>query len=260
MLTVDDSWFIEKGQKDSLSKTYFEVGQTVVVCDNRHVMLAEFYEGECPTCHSHKTVPFSRQNVEPGILRSYTRECPECLEEVTILVRQQGANNPFVGRCPKCNSKVFISEKFFEDQDFALKMGTFIAKINMALGWILGLLIVCIIVLAMKGKISNDNLINYSNNIILPRTERIYENFLNFADFQRVSHVFIRGNKEFLAGNADFFASITTFVLNGLKVFADSFWESLWRAGRKTDELTELFGTRTRVLIEIIQEYIEKFI
>jgi hypothetical protein len=262
-LTTEDLWFVEKGQKDSLSKTPFEVGQTVVVCDNRHVMLAEFYDGECPTCHSHNTVSFSRQNVEPGTLHSYTGECPECSEEVTILFRQCGANNPFVGKCPKCNNDLFISEKFFVEQAFILKLRKYVSRVSIALGWILGLLVFCIFALTATGIISNDNLINYSKGVIFPKMQRVYNNSLDLVASDRFYCAFILTTKEFLAGNTILLGNISVFFnicIDGLKVLGIGFWEQLRIIIGKTEELMELFGQRTQILIEILSSWVERFI
>lgn len=66
-LTVNDDWFIKQNRIDSISRTPFAVGHKVVVCDNHHVMLAEFYGGKCNEsgCGSRRLIRFSRQNVQP---------------------------------------------------------------------------------------------------------------------------------------------------------------------------------------------------
>ena len=35
-----------------------------MVCENYHVMLVDFYDGECPIFHSTITIPFARSNIE----------------------------------------------------------------------------------------------------------------------------------------------------------------------------------------------------
>lgn len=115
-LTSADAWFIEKGQIDALSRSPFHIGDEVVVCDKQHVMLAEFYDGECLICHSRNTVPFSRQSVESGVLRSYVGKCPRCAANVTVLFRQSGAGGPFVGICPKCNRGLSVQKAFLDGQ------------------------------------------------------------------------------------------------------------------------------------------------
>ena len=72
-LTEHDDWFINQNRIDSISRTRFQVGHEVVVCSNHHVMLAEFYNGQCNQsgCNSTKLIRFSRQNVQP-VLRLKT--------------------------------------------------------------------------------------------------------------------------------------------------------------------------------------------
>lgn len=66
-LTESDDWFIKQNRIDSISRTPFAVGHEVVVCGNHHVMLADFYSGQCNEsgCGSRKLIQFSKRNVQP---------------------------------------------------------------------------------------------------------------------------------------------------------------------------------------------------
>ena len=63
-ISSDDSWFLRKKLVDPLSRAQFNVGDIVVVCERKHVLLVDFYEGKCPNCHSLRTIPFTKNNVE----------------------------------------------------------------------------------------------------------------------------------------------------------------------------------------------------
>lgn len=251
-LTTDDFWFIEKGWKDSLSRTPFEVGQTIVVCENRHVMLAEFYDGVCPTCKSNKTMTFSRQNLELGVFRSYIGECPKCYNEVTILFRQDRKSGSFIGRCPKCNSTHSLSEKFFTEQVIILKYKKYFRRVNLVLGGILGVLVACIFILIVTGNLQNAPLIEYSENVIFPRTQEIYTCLFKFINFDKFYYVFIEATNTFIMKNEILFENIIfhfSMLIEKNRIFGEGLREHLRNVFNKTNDLIELFEKRTRIII-----------
>lgn len=253
ILTSKDEWFIEKGQKDSISRTPFEVGQTVVVCDKRHVMLADFYDGECPTCHGRNTVPFSRENIEQGVLRSYIGECPKCYKEVNILFTQYAANKLFVGKCPNCSTDLSVNTQFFMKKAFAERLKKYVGGIKIALALMLGLLVICMIALMATDTISNDKLIAYLKGAILPRTQEFYKNFLEFVRFNKFYCAFEVATCDLLEKNAGLFKNIIAsgpVFLDGIKWLAIAFWEQMHTVLENTNDLIKLFVIRTKILIK----------
>lgn len=260
ILTSEDGWFIEKGLKDSISRTPFEVGQTVVVCDKRHVMLADFYDGECPTCHSRNTVPFSRENIEQGVLRSYIGECPKCFKEVNILFTQHAANKSFVGKCPSCSTDLSVSTQFFVKKAFAERLKKYVGRIKIALELMLGLLVICLIALMATDTISNDKLIAYLKSTILPRSQEFYKNFLEFVSFDKFYYAFKVAARDLLEGTTDLFRNIIasgSVFLDRIKWLAIAFWEQMQTVLEKTNELIKLLVRQTRLFIKMNSGWVQ---
>ena len=193
-LTAADDWFIKKGQIDSISRSPFQIGDEVVVCDKQHVMLAEFYDGECPSCHSQETVPFSRQSVEVGTLRRYAGECPLCAAKLTVLLRQHGTDSPFVGRCPQCNQDFSLSAMFFEEQALREKFKKHIGRVNTVLGWTLGLLIAGVIIFSLAGVVPNGRFVLYAQNVMWPKTFLLISRIPDFIISEKFNESFVAFN------------------------------------------------------------------
>jgi transcription elongation factor Elf1 len=111
-LTSSDDWFIQKGHKDSLSRSPFGVGQEVVVCENFHVMLAEFRHGSCPSCGSEKTIPFSREILDSQRIKFVLKTCPHCYHDVGLITPLDAFNVTYAHNCPKCGQ--WLSSKWFD--------------------------------------------------------------------------------------------------------------------------------------------------
>lgn len=181
-LTDADEWFLKKGQVDSISRSRFSVGDEVVVCDRQHVMLAEFYDGRCPTCNSEKLVAFSRENVEPGTLHSYIGLCPKCNKNVTIIFSQHGSLNPYTGNCPNCKRKIIFPPDYFIVQRILQNIAAYVGMVNKVLASLLIAMIAIVLLLNYKGIISNQDFLIYIQNVVRPRTfflaERLQGTFL----------------------------------------------------------------------------------
>ena len=247
-LTETDSWFIEKGRVDSLSRSPFVLGNTVVVCNNKHVMLLEFYEGKCPTCNSEITLPFSRSNVD-------------------YLSPQKAASVS-----PQRLYPARTTRKFFP-------------LANKVLGWTLGILVFVVCVLTFTGSISNESLIYRLRSSVFPKTRLMLESAEEFF-FPDAAIASIEGaSREILAKNGDLPAKplftdklsaliigannyiivrnkllsvniITAIIalVNGLIVIAINTSEQLQAAYHRTKELSRLFTGQTRILIDVVKK------
>ncbi len=152
-LTEKDRWFIDKGTIDSLSRSLFTVGDVVVVCNHKHVMLEEFYTGSCPICKSTVTVPFCRDNVIYSDQNKPRIQLPKPPEERPYVVTR-----PRVRR----NAFEYLADLFPYEETMCL--------LNRILGWILGILGVVVAGLLIFGVITNDLLLAYINRVVLPKT------------------------------------------------------------------------------------------
>lgn len=225
-LTEADRWFIDKRQIDPLSRTPFNVGMSVVVCEHKHVMLTEFYDGTCPTCKSTVTVPFTRTNVE------YAKP-PKPKEEFL---------------------KWFFPSKFIR---------RIIPKVNRVLGCIIGVLAVAIFVLIMTGTLSNQLFMQHIETIAIPKTYLLLSRLKDFLFSDAVSEQFVRSfktiglNTREVLGNA----AATISVLGvGLIEFISVLARGLHIPYQRSRMLYEHVGDRTTILIEIISGWINGII
>lgn len=254
-LTAADAWFIEKGRIDALSRSPFQIGDEVVVCDKRHVMLAEFYDGECFICHSRNTVPFSRQSVEFGVLRSHVGKCPLCARDVTVLFRQGGARGSFVGRCPKCNHDLSVQRAFFEGQASARRFRKYICEANTVLGWVLGMLTTVLIVLSLVGMISHDRFVSYAENIIWPRTAVAFGTTWDLLPSKSLQEAVFAFNGDVHEKNKLLLTKgATVLILLGAE-FQEFFmvlWDRSMRIAVRSVELFRLFTYKAKSLLKLI--------
>jgi TM2 domain-containing membrane protein YozV len=88
-LTPEVGWFLSKKMVDTFTRAPFGIGDTVVVCGNRHVSLADFYEGECTVCHITTTIPFSQANVERSPVKIQKPLTPRLQIQPTYQPQQQ---------------------------------------------------------------------------------------------------------------------------------------------------------------------------
>ena len=251
-MTNADEWFIKKGQIDSISRSHFSVGDEVVVCDRQHVMLAEFYDGECPTCHSKKLVPFCRENVEPGILHSYVGECPRCNENVTIIFCQHGTDNPFIGRCPHCKKKITLASDYFVTQKKSQELGTYIRVVNNVLKILLAVMILVVILLNYTGTISNQNILTYVQNTIIPRTLMLAQMFQSFFLSELVTDRFVNSFLLIIENTNELFENgrkVVVFLVLGLQSVLLSVGNVATQIYLDTYDLLQLFIRKTNYLI-----------
>lgn len=258
-LTAEDAWFIEKGRIDSISRSPFKIGDEVVVCDRRHVMLAEFYDGECSSCHSCKTVPFSRRNVEAGALKSYAGQCPVCAAELTVLLRQRGVGRPYVGKCPKCNHEFSFSATFFEEQAQREKFKTFIGRANAVLGWTLGLLIVSVIIFSLAGAVPHDRFALYAEDVIWPQTLLLFNRIPNFIISQRFSDAFAAFNGLIAERTAAFLikgTAVFSALWAGIQETCMAMWKRSMRILTNSESIWKRFIYKTKLLFEWIRNWV----
>lgn len=258
-LTEEDVWFIEKGQIDSLSRSPFQIGDEVVVCDRRHVMLAKFYDGECPSCNSRKTVPFSRQNVETGTLKSYAGQCPNCTTELTVFLRQFGAGRPYVGKCPKCKHEFSLSATFFKEQARREKLKMHIGRTHAVLGWTLGLLIVGVVILSLVGVVSHDRFALYAKKVIWPRTLRLFDCIPDFIISQRFSGAFASFNGLIAERTAALLikgVAVLSVLWAGIQETCTAMWKRSMRILINSEIMRKLFIYRTKLLFEWIRNWV----
>lgn len=221
-LTEADRWFIEKGQVDTMSRTPFDIGLTVVVCDHKHVMLADFYDGTCPTCKSTVTVAFGRGAVE------YPKP-PKVREE-------------------------FL--KWFFPAKIARKI---IPKVNVALGWTIGILIAAIFVLVATGTLSNALFLQRIETLLVPRTELLLSRIGSFwfsadaAERFASSGAIISTRNQTIIVNA---IAVLSVLGIGLWSLLTTLLGSLQIPLERSKILFGRIGERTQSLIEIVVGWI----
>lgn len=175
VLTRSDSWFLQKGQKDILSRTTFAVGHSVVVCENHHVMLEEFYDGSCPTCHSSVTIPFCRENVEPAALRFFVGACPSCGTHVTIPFKLQGTSRLMIGTCPVCQKNLQVDKSFIQREASLASFKRLSRMVANTMKAVFFLLIASVVAFAVLGTIPSQHWQECLYYIIQPLEQLIGE-------------------------------------------------------------------------------------
>ncbi|MBD5525393.1 MAG: hypothetical protein HDR04_13445 [Lachnospiraceae bacterium] len=251
-LTVADEWFIKKGQVDSISRSHFSVGDEVVVCDRQHVMLAEFYDGECPTCHSKKLVQFNRENVEPGSLHTFVGACPKCNKNVTIIFSKHG-KQPYIGKCPSCNKQISLAPDYFKNLKVLQQAERYIRTVHRVLEFMLLVAIISVILLNYKGLISNENILMYGKEVILPRTiiivDRLKEYILSDSVGVQFKNSFIPivGNTNILVQNA---LDVFMLMMVGLQSILWIICNESIRVYDNTCDLVRLIKIKTEMLID----------
>lgn len=225
-LTESDKWFIEKGQVDTLSRTPFAIGHEIVVCDHKHVMLTDFYDGSCPNCHSTITVVFGHSAVE------YPKP-PKPKEE-------------------------FL--KWFFPAKTARKV---ISKVNVVLGWVLGILVAAIFILIATGTFSNALFLQRIDTLLVPRTEVLLSRVGEFLFSESVAEKFTNSGSVILARNGAILKNGIA-VLSALGVGLCSLFTAIWGGLHmpleKTKVLFEHIGVRTQNLREIVKNWISGLI
>lgn len=254
-LTLADEWFIQKGQVDSISRSHFSLGDEVVVCDRQHVMLAEFYDGECPTCHSKMLVKFTRENVEPGTLHTFVGACPKCNKNVTIIFSQHG-KQPYIGKCPGCNKKIILEPNYFENIKVFQKAERYIQNVKKVLASILLLAIAIIMFLNYKGLISNEELLVYWREVAIPRTVNIVDSFKEYVvsasinvQFEK-SFIAISKNTSIIVNNS---RDVFMILLVGLQFVLLTIWNGTLGVYENTCKMLELIKVKTELLIRYFE-------
>lgn len=132
-LTERDNWFIKQNRLDSISRTRFQVGHEVVVCSNHHVMLAEFYNGQCNQsgCDSTRLIRFSKKNVQPVLRLKPWKDYKAAFALTAIVSFTLGilVNVPFhavlggQGRAEAFSRAAQIKSISVDSQSIALELG-----------------------------------------------------------------------------------------------------------------------------------------
>jgi len=227
-LTERDSWFIEKGQIDSYSRTPFDIGHVVVVCDNKHVLLSDVYNElrKCTTCSSSVTVPFSRSNIEHSKI------------EIT-----NSQKKSLKIRTPKPSEMEKEFLQFFFPYNVARRV---FPKVNFVLKWLIGLIVISFIILTAIGIVSFEQLLFHIEFVLIPTIEDL---FLGFNDFWFPDDI----NSILIASNAEFF-SRNVMVLGALRIGLENilmdFWVQVQLLRNETMILIEQFINRSRMVIE----------
>ena len=221
-LTEVDRWFIEKGQVDTMSRTPFDIGLTVVVCDHKHVMLLDFYDGTCPTCRSTTTVPFGKSSVE------YPKP-PKPKEEFL-----------------KCFFPSKVARKV-------------IPKANAGLGWTLGILIVALVVLIATGTISNALFLQRIDTLLIPRTELLISRISTFVFSASVTEKFVSSGIVISTRNGTIVANailVLSVLGTGLWSLLKILWIGLQVPIERSRVICEHTGGRTQHLIKTMADWI----
>lgn len=255
-LTVADEWFIKKGQVDSISRSHFSVGDEVVVCDRQHVMLAEFYDGECPTCHSKRLVQFSRENVEPAKLHTFVGSCPKCNRNATIIFSRIG-NQPFIGRCPNCNKTISLDLGYFIKQKALEYAEHYIRTIHKIITFLLLLAIGSIVFMNYNGLISNDAILFYVKETVLPRSIAIFDKLKGCFWSEIVKNQFKESFILIVENTSVFFRNshdVLVLILIGFQSVLFSIWDKSTRLFDNTCDMFRLFKIRTDMFFEYFQK------
>ena len=225
-LTESDSWFIEKGLLDSNSRSPFTVGDIVVVCNNKHVMLFEFYDGECISCSSTRTVPFSQTNIMHKKIEFHK---PLKIDNLKIEFPEQSESE-----------EEFL--KWFFPSSIARRV---IPKVNLVLKWLLGIIVIGLIVFIATDEIPNDQFL------------------IHFSDFwvsSNVSSRFIAFNLNILSQNrivlTNFHAVLGGFGIGSANIVI-YLWTHLQIFINRTMVMLELIYNQTTLLIELISSWLE---
>ena len=276
VLSHDDKWFFKKNRIDSLSRSPFSIGDTVVVCSNKHVMLADFYEGECHTCNVRDTARFCYANVEYGYKLTdndawFAEKNPTdklskkkiSVGDVVVICDNQHMTliESYHGNCPVCQSEntgvVPIWEEPFSwlfPSKFTRRM---LSRVNPLLGWICSILFVVSCVLILTGVLSNETLFAYWSETMLPRTQLLFTSFGNFIDANGsvYEYLAITNRRIFLNSNILFsnIVAVSVIFMNGAIILASNVAFMFQGIIGRTSELYELLNVRTHKLAEIIQ-------
>jgi len=200
ILSEKDRWFLNKRRIDSLSRSQFSVGDSIVVCDKKHVMLSEYYEGSCHSCNSFTTVPFSYANVEHGYKLTDADSWHISKNPIDRLSKKEFAVGDTVvvcgnkhmtlissynGICPICGCETIgsipIKKEPFAWFISAKMVRALLPNVNKALGWSLGVLAIILIFLVITGLISHEQLYSQIQTGALPKTKLIFTEIKCFA-------------------------------------------------------------------------------
>ncbi|MDR0918478.1 MAG: hypothetical protein LBM93_04420, partial [Oscillospiraceae bacterium] len=181
-LTIADSWFIEKGQVDTITRSPFAIGDEVVVCDKKHVSFLECYDGECPVtnCHSKVTVQFNRANVEyeEFKLYSFAGECPKCQRITTILYKQ--SRGVCSGKCPICGQIITVSTNYFRFQAKKHTIQRNIRRLSITLWYIFVVMVIGIGVLTCADIIKHQPALDFFNSVMIPKSMELIDKSQDF--------------------------------------------------------------------------------
>lgn len=282
VLSSADAWFIKKKRVDSLSRSLFTVGDTVVVCRNKHVMLADFYEGECHSCKDRQTVSFCYANVEYGykltendewfVLKNPTDKVSKKRISVgdTVVIcdnKHMSLITSYNGKCPVCRSEntgVIPERKDLFAWLFPTKKTKrLLSRINPSLGWILGILSVVVLVLILTGTISNERLIEHWEESAFNETLNIFESAVAFIQpTDNLVDNFVEANLN-MGSKSNYILNDMLVVLlaliNGFAAIYVYARIPLQTVMDRTVNIYELFDEQTRRLIDIVTTRISNF-
>jgi len=274
-LSNDDSWFVKKKRLDSLSRSQFLIGDSVVVCNNKHVMLSDFYEGECHTCKDRQTVSFCYANVEYGykltdndawfIYKNPTDKISKKSISVgdTVVIcdnKHMSLITSYSGKCPICESEhtgtIPIRKELFSWLFPTKPTKRLLYRLNFALGWLLGILIIAVFTLILTGIISNEHLVEYWEGSVLPDTIMIFESVIDFVrPINGFSDYFLETSLSMASRNnvlLNELLAVSLMVLNGFASIYIYLGISLQLVAERTEKMFEMFDTQTHRLIDIV--------
>ena len=282
VLSNRDRWFINKKRIDSLSRSQFIIGDAVVVCKNKHVMLADFYEGVCHTCNDRQTVPFCYANVEYGYkltendtwfihknpIDKTSKRRISAGDIVVICDNKHIALiSSYNGRCPNCGSEhtgVIPERKELLAWLFPAKSTKkLLLWVNPVLGWTLGILFVVACALMVTDVISNERLIEHWNYSGLQNSQIIIDSIGDFILPQYGFHEqFVESSITMASRNTLIFNEMLIGLLALLNGFGAIYiyLRSPWRiVFERTLELRELFFMQTQSLVDEITTRVSNF-
>lgn len=243
-LTEADEWFLEKKQIDTLTRKVFSAGDEVVMCDHRHVMLAEFYSGQCSSCGSRKLITFSQENVEQTVSVSRSITCPHCGRNISLILRINETNGRLSGKCPRCKRRFVTTEERCKRQDEIRKKRLVAKTINVSFYILLLSAILTIVLLTLSGVITHQNTISHireaSLACISTLTQSVSLQFpFDLLPLDLSPSPFTEAFSLLIGNSATLFSTVKDAFFSFANTFPYNNWSSLWH---NIGERTYTFG------------------
>jgi len=274
ILSDKDAWFLAKNRIDALSRSQFAIGDSVVVCINKHVMLTDFYDGECPTCKSKSTTPFSFSSVEHGYkltesdLWFVSKNPKDTLSKKKFVVgdivivcdnHHMTLLDSFSGRCPVCysdkKSSIPIRKELFCWLFPTNSTKRLIKWLNFLLGWMFVVVVISVVALTLTSVISHELFLDYWRTTATQKTALIYS---SINEFLALHYVYIEFRDSWnllnVSNNAlsNYFINVSALFAYDSIYFFDVFRARSFSFHSYNVDMVGQLHTRTRLLSETI--------